>query len=66
MSNFVVGSQVQKKKGYAFDSEVRAVFTNKNGDTRLVCESTVIPGMLHIFSPEQMQLSTSQEDDVRE
>ena len=50
-----VGDRARKLKGYAFDSEVRAVFTNVAGQTRLVCESTVIPGMLHIFSPEQME-----------
>lgn len=51
-----VGDHVRKLKGYEFDSEVRAVFTNKAGKVRLVCESLVIPGMLHIFSPEQMEI----------
>lgn len=56
MDEFQVGDIVCKPGGaYDFDSEVRAVFTNKEGLTRLVCESTLIPGMLHIFSPSQMR-----------
>jgi len=53
---FNVGDKVTKTKGYAFDSTVVSVFENLAGDTRLVCESTVIPGMLHIFSPTQMEI----------
>jgi len=52
---FSVGDSVVKTRGYAFDSTVVAVFENLAGDTRLVCESTLIPGMLHIYSPSQME-----------
>lgn len=51
---FKIGDQVNKIKGYPFPGEVRSVFANKNGDRRLVVESTVLPGMLHIFNEEQM------------
>ena len=50
-----VGDRVRKRKGYDFDSTVVAVFQNLAGQTRLVCESAVIPGLLHIFSPVQME-----------
>lgn len=56
MTQFNVGDLVVKKTGYEFLSTVQAVFTNRNGDVRLVCESIVIPGMLHIFNPGQMEL----------
>lgn len=51
---FSIGDQVNKIKGYPFPGEVRSVFTNKKGETRLVVESTVLPGMLHIFNEEQL------------
>lgn len=54
MDEFRVGDRVNKKTGYAFPGEVRAVFTNKDGVTRLVVECEMIRGMLHIFSPEQL------------
>lgn len=50
----MVGDRVIKVKGYDFDSIVVAVFTNLAGEERIVCESIVIPCLLHIFSPEQM------------
>ena len=53
--DFYVGQRVRKVKGYPFDATVVAVFANLAGETRLVCESTLIPGMLHIFSPAQME-----------
>lgn len=52
---FQIGDKVVKVKGYEFDSVVVAVFANTSGEVRLVCESTLIPGLLHIFSPEQMR-----------
>lgn len=59
MTAFQVGDRVRKPSGaYAFDSHVVAVFTNRAGETRLVCESTQIPGLLHIFSPSQMTHAT--------
>lgn len=53
---FAVGDRVRKPNGYPFDSTVVAVFTKLDGQTRLVCESDAIPGMLHIFSPSQMEV----------
>jgi len=53
-TELAVGDRVVKKRGYEFDSTVVSVFQNLRGDTRIVCESTIIEGMLHIFSPEQM------------
>lgn len=52
---FYVGQKVCKPKGYPFPGEVRALFTNRHGEARLVVESTVLPGMLHIFSPTQVE-----------
>lgn len=57
MSEFKIGDRVRKLKGYEFESEVRSVFSNTFGEVRLVCESLLIPGMLHIFSPSQMAKS---------
>lgn len=56
MNDFRVGDVVDKTNGYVFKSTVVAVFQNLSGDTRLVCESHLIPGLLHIFSPTQMFL----------
>lgn len=56
-NSFKVGDVVRKKNGYEFDSTVVAVFDKLDGETRLVCESSLIVGMLHIFSPSQMELS---------
>lgn len=55
IGEYQVGDMVQKTKGYKFVSQVRSVFTNIEGETRLVCESMMIPGLLHIFSPGQME-----------
>lgn len=51
---FIVGEKVKKTRGYEFDSTVVAVFQNLSGDTRIVCESSVIPGLLHIFNEDQL------------
>lgn len=58
MSKFATGDLVSKPKGYAFDGEVRAVFTTKNGKVRVVAELTTAngEGMLHIFSEDQLEL----------
>ena len=50
-----VGDRVRKVKGYAFDGEIRALFTTKSSEIRVVVESEVIPGLLHIFSPNQLE-----------
>jgi hypothetical protein len=54
---FRVGDRVEKKKGYRWPGEVRSVFTNKAGVTRVVVECTVkaVAGALHIYAPEQLQ-----------
>lgn len=49
-----VGDRVTKTTGYAFDGIVRAVFAKGDGETRVVVESSVIVGMLHIFAPTQL------------
>lgn len=56
-----VGDLVTKPKGYSFEGEVRSVFTNKKGDTRIVAEhldsqTEESSGMLHIFSPKQLEI----------
>jgi len=55
VSELEVGMQVHKLNGYEFDSTVVAVFTKLDGEERVVCESDVIPGLLHIFSPSQLR-----------
>lgn len=50
-----VGDHVQKRAGYEFDSIVVSVFRKLDGQTRVVCESKVIPGLLHIFSEGQLR-----------
>ncbi len=56
MKKLKVGDQIRKIKGYAWPGEVRAVFTNKEGETRVVVECTVpeVSGALHIFNPGQL------------
>lgn len=56
MTTLKVGNTVTKAKGYAWPGEVRAVFTNKAGDERIVVECTVpeVSGALHIFNPAQL------------
>lgn len=52
-----VGDQVEKTSGYQFPGEIRAVFTNKKGETRYVVECVVpeVAGMLHIFSEHNLK-----------
>lgn len=52
---FNVGDKVCKPKGYSFDGIVVAVFTNTNGEVRIVAELEG-NGMLHIFSEGQLEL----------
>lgn len=56
---FSIGDKVRKVRGYEFDSTVVSVFQNLSGDTRVVCESSVIPGLLHIFNEDQLTLEES-------
>lgn len=51
---FKVGARVVKTKGYEFDSIVIGQAVNSAGELRLVCESTTIPLLLHIFAPSQL------------
>lgn len=53
---FSVGDMVEKLKGYRFVGEVRAVFTTKAGETRLVVENN--DGILHIFNERQFKAVT--------
>lgn len=61
VAGFAVGDRVCKPNGYPFDSTVVAVFAKLDGQTRLVCESDAIPGMLHIFSPNQLDPMRNQD-----
>lgn len=61
-----VGDQVRKRKGYAFNGEVRAVFENSKGQVRIVAEhhgsqTEESGGMLHIFSESQLEVVESEE-----
>lgn len=51
-----VGDLIRKPRGYSFNGEVRSVFTNRAGETRIVAEliGENGGGMLHIFSPSQL------------
>lgn len=50
-----VTTHVIKPEGYPFPGEVRAVFWNKAGELRYVVESDAAPGLMHIFSPIQLE-----------
>lgn len=50
-----IGDVVRKKKGYSFTGEVRAVFTNMTGQERIVVELLNSGGLLHIFSPGDVE-----------
>ncbi len=60
---FSVGSKVFKPQGYPYPGEVRSVFTNRAGDVRYVVESELAPGMLHIFSGNQLRPNPELEAD---
>lgn len=51
----LIGSKVIKPEGYPFPGEVRAVFTTKEGLWRYVVESSLAPGLMHIFAPVQIE-----------
>lgn len=48
------GHHVVKPKGYPFPGQIRAVFTTSAGATRVVVESSTLPGLLHIYDPNQL------------
>lgn len=54
--NFAIGDQVEKIVGYYYPGIVVSVFYTMEGKERVVVESTLLPGMLHIYSPEQLAL----------
>lgn len=57
-----IGDKVRKPRGYGFDGWVVATFTKRDGQRRVVVESEAIPGLLHIFTPEQVEpIDTSTE-----
>jgi hypothetical protein len=57
-STLKIGDLVEKIKGYKFEGQIRSIFKNSKGDTRVVvefhddCDPT---GMLHIFNLEQIR-----------
>ncbi len=61
MTDFEVSSRVVKNKGYPFPGVVVSRFENLSGETRYVVESTVAPGMLHIFNGAQLSADATDE-----
>lgn len=55
-----VGDAVIKLHGYGFPGTVVAVFRKLDGEQRVVVESALSPGLLHIFSPTQLAVSESE------
>jgi hypothetical protein len=51
-----VGDWVTKPRGYPYPGTVVAVFETLDGVQRVVVESMLAPGMLHIFAPEQLEV----------
>lgn len=47
-----VGDKVRKLSGVKFNGIIVAIFRNLKGETRIVVESEVIEGLLHIYPPE--------------
>lgn len=59
-----IGDKIRKPKGYAFNGTIRSVFENSKGETRIVAELDG-NGMLHIFSPSQLELREESFTSVR-
>lgn len=59
-----VGDEVIKSSGYKFPGVVVASFHNRAGDQRYVVECTApgASGMLHIYSPAQLEHGTWQDN----
>jgi len=53
-----IGTRVRKSSGYPYPGEIRAAFHTRSGRLRYVVEATGedYAGMLHIFSPEQIEV----------
>jgi hypothetical protein len=56
-----LGALVYKKTGYLWPGVVVAVFDTLSGERRFVVECTVdeVAGALHIYSGDQLKLSTT-------
>jgi hypothetical protein len=59
-TEFKVGDEIRKTKGYAFIGVVVSVFENTKGQVRIVAEhygsqTDSNGGMLHIFSASQLE-----------
>ena len=54
--DFEIGDHVEKVHGYQWPGEIRAIFTNRKGLTRVVVECTAleVSGALHIFNLDQI------------
>lgn len=57
MTKLKVGSKVRKITGYKCNGEILSIFKTKGGEIKVVVEFDLIPGLLHIFSPEQLEKS---------
>ena len=66
MSKYKVGDAVNKVRGYKFPGIVVAVFKTIRGEERLVVECMVpqVEGMLHIFSPENLEADEWAEENL--
>lgn len=57
---FKVGAKFRKVSGYTFEGEIRSIFTNRNGEVRIVGELVNEGGngdtMLHIFTHSQISI----------
>lgn len=57
---FKIGAKFRKVSGYTFEGEIRSIFTNRNGEVRIVGELVNEGGngdtMLHIFTPSQISI----------
>lgn len=55
--DFLIGTKVQKIKGYKLPGVVVSVFKNLKGDLRYVVECTVpeVAGLLHIYSAKDLE-----------
>lgn len=56
-----VGDRVYKPKGYPFPGTVVARFTTIDGALRFVVECITLPGLLHIYSLDQLELLKAKE-----
>lgn len=57
---FEIGDRAVTVKGARFEGEIRAVFTNRAGQQRVVVEATdqAFAGTLHVYPVEQLAKET--------